>query len=85
MPCPADDIHVRQAQGLRSIAHGIHATAVKVQRWEVGRGDQFMAQPVLVTGGFNHCPHVGDHRVQPLTFEVTKVQGHAHFARDHVA
>ena len=85
MPGAADYVHVRQAQVARRITHRLDAAFVEVQGREVGGGHQVVFQPVLGRGGLDHLAHLGDHRLQSLAFQVTEVQGHAHFAGDHVA
>ncbi|MNE72467.1 hypothetical protein D3C80_1684130 [compost metagenome] len=44
-----------------------------------------MRQAMLGASAFDHPTHLGDHRIQLLTFKVAKIQGHAHLTRNHVA
>ena len=85
VPCPTDDVHVRQAQPLSSAAYRFDAAFVEVQRREIRSGCQFKGQAVFLAGGFDDFADFGDHRVQTCRFQMTEVQGHAHFARDDVA
>ncbi|MNM79209.1 hypothetical protein D3C81_911360 [compost metagenome] len=85
MPRATDDVHVRQPQAARRVTHRVHALAIEIQRREIGRGNQLMLQPMLGARRFDHRANLGDHRLQLLTLQVTKVQGHAHFTGNHVA
>ena len=85
MPCPADDVHVGKTQFIGRIAHRIDAIAVEVQRREVSRRGQLKTQAMLLAGGFDDLTDLRNHRVQPLGQQMTKIEGHAHFAGDDVA
>ena len=85
MPRATDDVHVRQTQPLRRIAHRVDTALLEIQRRKIRRGRQFVAQAMLLAGSFDHLANFGNHRIQASRFQVPEVQGHAHFAGNDIA